>query len=166
MKKIDKDGLILCEIQAKVFEKSIDKENCSSGIFVRRFMNSEICEKMDGIYFLEETCSVEQVFKEINEEYGESTYGRTKFSKNELYWMGYIYRYFAYVCQLSSRNIYKIINATELRDLYYPYHTLDPQNAVERILEAKDYIILETPEEITKKGVEILRRIRSKDKQV
>lgn len=164
MKKIDKDGLILCEIQANIFEKSIDKEDCSSSIFVRRFMNSDICEKMDGCYFLEENYSLEKVFEEINSEYGESTYGKIKFSKNELHWMGYIYRYFAYVCELNSKRVYKIINATELRELYYPYHTLDPQNAIERILEASDYVILETQEEITKKGVEILRRLKTQDK--
>lgn len=163
MKKIDRDGLLLCEIQATVFEKSIEKEDCSSSIFVRRFMNSGICEKMDGEYFLEENYSVAKVLEEINEEYGESTYGKTKFSKEELYWMGYIYRYFAYIYKLSSKKIYKIINATELRELYYPYHTLDPQKAIERIMEAKDYVILETPEEITRKGVEILRRLRNEE---
>lgn len=160
MRQIDRDGLILCEIQANVFEKSIEKENCSSSIFVRRFMNSTICEKMDSIYFLDESCSVEKILEEVNDEYGKSSYGKQQFSKEELYWMGYIYRYFAYVSKLNSKQIYKIINAKELRNLYYPYHTLDPQNAIERILEAKDYVILDNPEDITKKGVEILRRIK------
>lgn len=162
MRKIDRDGLILCEIQANVFEKSV-KEKCSSSIFIRRFMNSNVCEKMDGPYFLEENCSVEKVFEEINDEYGESTYGKAKFSKDELYWMGYIYRYFAYVYQISSKRIYKLVNASELRKMYLGYHTLDPQMAIERIMEAKDYVILETPEEITKKGVEILRRLKNKE---
>ena len=44
MKKIDKDGLILCDIQAKAFEISITAMNTSSEIFVRRFMNSKIAK--------------------------------------------------------------------------------------------------------------------------
>ena len=46
MREMDKDGLLLCEIQAKVFEKSIEQEQCSSGIFVRRYMNSKVCERI------------------------------------------------------------------------------------------------------------------------
>ena len=42
MKKIDKDGLLLCELQAAAFENSIDKMDSSSEIFSRRFMRSKI----------------------------------------------------------------------------------------------------------------------------
>ena len=72
----------------------------------------------------------------------------------------HIYRYFAYVLAWESRRIYKIINATELRKLYVPYHTLDPLHAIERILEAKEIVMYETEEDILKRGVKILRRLR------
>lgn len=161
MRVIDRDGLILCEIQAKVFEQSIEREECSSSIFTRRYMNSKICAKMDKLYFLNEAYSMGQIFDEVNEEYGVSTYGKTKFSKNEMYWMGYIYRYFAYIYDWDSSRIYKTINATELRKLYFAYHTLDPKQAIDRILEAKGIKAEETEEEIIKRGVEILRRLRN-----
>ena len=41
MKTIDRDGLLLCELQAKAFELSVDTVAASSAIFVRRFMNSK-----------------------------------------------------------------------------------------------------------------------------
>jgi len=160
MREMDKDGLLLCEMQAKVFEKSIEQEKCSSSIFVRRYMNSKVCERMDSLYFIGEVCSAERILEDINEEYGASSYGVEKFSTEEMYWMGYIYRYFAYVLAWESRRIYKIINATELRKLYIPYHTLDPLNAIERILEAKEIAMHETNEDIIKRGVEILRKLR------
>lgn len=160
MRVMDKDGLLLCEIQAKVFEKSIEQEKCSSSIFVRRYMNSKVCERMDSLYFIGEVCSVDQILEDVNEEYGVSSYGIEKFSTEEMYWMGYIYRYFAYALEWESRRIYKTINATELRKLYLPYHTLDPLNAIERILEAKEIAMYETDEDIIKRGVEILRRLR------
>ena len=41
MKKLNKDELLLCELQATAFENSIDKMASSSGIFIRRFMKSK-----------------------------------------------------------------------------------------------------------------------------
>ena len=48
MKKIDRDGLLLCELQAKAFEISIDMTSTSSEIFIRRFMNSRIAKTIDN----------------------------------------------------------------------------------------------------------------------
>ena len=47
-KKIDKDGLLLCELQGKTFEQSAAKTNCSSEIFIRRFMHSNIVNQIDN----------------------------------------------------------------------------------------------------------------------
>ena len=46
----------------------------------------------------------------------------------------------------------------ELRKLFFAYHTMDPSQAIERILEAKGYPINE--EEELKRQYEIFRRIR------
>ena len=42
MRKISKDGVILCTLQAETFEKSVEKMDTSSEIFIRRFMKSEV----------------------------------------------------------------------------------------------------------------------------
>ena len=94
----------------------------------------------------------------IEEEYGASKYGSVKNNLNELYWIGYLYRYFSYAYNMSSIQVYKIVKPKELRGLYLPYHTLDPSQAIERILEAKGYPINE--EEELKRQYEIFRRIR------
>lgn len=54
-----------------------------------------------------------------------------------MFWIGYIYRYFSYTYQKTSKQVYKIIKPKELRGLFLPYHTMDPAQAIERILEAK-----------------------------
>lgn len=46
----------------------------------------------------------------------------------------------------------------ELRDLYYPYHSLDCQAAIERILEAKGI----SSEDYISQGVEILRSLQAR----
>ena len=48
MRKIDKDGLLLCELQATAFENSVDKMESSSEIFIRRFMKSKIAKRLDN----------------------------------------------------------------------------------------------------------------------
>ena len=47
MKKIDKDGLLLCDMQAKAFELSVTAQDTSSEVFIRRFMNSEVAKQLD-----------------------------------------------------------------------------------------------------------------------
>src|SRR5699024_4264111 len=95
MKKIDEIGLKLCKIQAEVFSASVKETNCSSPIFMRRFMNSQVAQRMDLGGFLFEACDVSQIFQEIEMEFGESSYGKEKYSEAELYWIGYLYRYWS-----------------------------------------------------------------------
>lgn len=155
MRKIDEIGLKLCKMQAEVFAASTRETNCSSPIFMRRFMNSQVAQRMDLGGFLFEACDTNQIFDEINTEFGESSYGKDKYSEAELYWIGYIYRYWSYTYQKTSKQIYKFIKPKELRSLYYPYHSLDPAQAIERILEAKGV----NEKDLTAKGVKIMRDI-------
>lgn len=94
----------------------------------------------------------------VEEQYGPSGYGSEKYTHNEMYWMGYVYRYYAYTYQCSSVSVYKTIKPKELRGLFLPYHTLDPSQAIERILEAKG--ISENRELDIMHQYEVFRRIR------
>lgn len=158
MKKMDKDGLLLCELQAKTFEESVEATDVSSEIFIRRFMNSKVTSLMDRDDFLQRNMQPKDIIEEIEEEYGYSQYGSVKYSKNELYWIGYIYRYYSYTYELSSVQVYKIIKPKELRGLFLPYHTLDPAQAIERILEAKNLIMDEDAE--LQRQFQIFKKIR------
>ena len=153
MRKIDEIGLKLCKMQAEVFSASVKETNCSSLIFMRRFMNSGVAQRMDLGGFLFEACDVNQILQEIETEFGESSYGKEKYSEAELYWIGYVYRYWSYTYQ-------KIIKPKELCSLYYPYHSLDPAQVIERILEAKDL----NEKDFTARGVKIMRDIMRDEK--
>lgn len=155
MKKMDEIGLKLCKIQGEIFAASATQTDCSSLIFMRRFMNSQLARRMDLGGFLFEACDVRRAIAEINEEFGESAYGKEKYSEEELYWIGYLYRYWAYTYQKTSKQLYRLTKPKELRELYYPYHSLDPAQAIERILEAKGM----KEEDLTARGVKILREL-------
>ena len=155
MKKMDEIGLKLCKIQGEIFAASETQTDCSSLIFMRRFMNSQLARRMDLGGFLFEACDVSRAIEEINEEFGESAYGKEKYSEEELYWIGYLYRYWAYTYQKTSKQLYRMTKPKELRELYYPYHSLDPAQAIERILEAKGL----DEQDLTARGVKILREL-------
>ena len=162
MKMIDKDGLLLCELQAKTFEMSIDATKVSSEIFIRRFMNSQISKSIDSCEILQTNMQAKDILERIEEQYGKSNYGSKRYTKNELYWIGYIYRYFSYTYEKSSVQIYKIVKPKELRALFLPYHTLDPSQAIERILEAKNLFIVDDKAEIVRQ-YKIYKSIRDEN---
>lgn len=158
MKKINKDGLLLCELQATAFENSADKIDSSSEIFIRRFMNSKIAKRLDNESILESNIQANDILQMVNEEYGVSNYGSIKYTHNELYWIGYVYRYFAITYELTSVQVYRIVKPKELRSLFLPYHTMDPSQAIERILEAKGLLLNENME--LERQYKIFKRIR------
>ena len=158
MRKIDSYGLKLCKFQGELFQASLTETNCSSKIFIRRFMLSDLAKRMDSYGFLFEAYDLLDCFQELQSQFGPSEYGRIKFNPEEMYWMGYLYRYWSYLSEKGSKQVYKIIKPDELRKLYFPYHSLDPEVAIERIMEAKGIY----EEDQIQRGVKILRRIRNK----
>ena len=161
MKKMDSIGLRLANFQATVFSGSLDLTSCSSGIFIRRFMNSELAKRIDQPGFLFDAMDMRDAISEIEEQYGKSNYGSERYSREELYWIGYIYRYWSYTSNQSSRKLYKTVKPDVLRKLYFPYHSLDPQQAIERI---NGGFLLDKETEIRdiSRGVSALRKVRSK----
>lgn len=157
MKKMDSDGILLCELQGATFELSLEKVETSSLIFIRRFMNSEVVKLLDNGSILQTNLQPQDIIEYIEEEYHELKYGKEKYTNNEMYWIGYLYRYFSYTYELSSYRVYKMVKPKELRNLYLPYHTLSVEQAIERILEAKN-IQLEVDD--IHKQLEIYKKIR------
>lgn len=157
MKKIDQNGLLLCDMQAKAFELSRSRQKTSSAVFIRRFMNSAAAKRLDNLTILQSTAQARDLLDYVEEEYGKSDYGSETYSANELYWIGYIYRYFAYTYEKSSVQVYRIIKPKELRELFLAYHTMDPAQAIDRILEAKG--LTGPNDEAEKRQYEIYKRI-------
>ena len=150
----------MCTLQAETFEKSVEKMDTSSEIFIRRFMKSKIAKRFDNESILESNIQANDILELIDEEYGISNYGSVKYTRNEMFWIGYIYRYFAFTYNMTSAQIYKIVKPKELRDLFLPYHTMDPAQVIERILEAKGMLTDEKQE--LERQYEIFKRIRNK----
>lgn len=146
-----------CRYQGQLFMKSLESCACSSAVFIRRFMNSAVCDQLDRILPWGSPPSYDDVFRALEEDYGSSNYGSIQYGEEELYWMGYLLRFWSLTRSASSKSIYKIVGGRELAGLYPIYHGLDPDAAVERILESRG-IALE--EDSISRGVRELRHIR------
>ena len=158
MRKEDRECHRLCEIQALVFESSSVMAKTSSEVFFRRFMNSKIAKEIDTGAFLEDTKTLKDVFYEIEQQYGESSYGSVIYHKDVMYWAGYLYRHLCYCYEISSKRAYKLLPLKYVASSYEAYHALDISNAIERLLEEKNISLKQ--EDINQKALVILKRIK------
>ena len=137
MREFDYNGLLLCEYQAKLFEKSLDL-GCSTPIFMRRFMKSALVKELDRNESALISLDVNEGIQNIIEEYGESNYGKIKFSKNSMYWIGYMYRYISYTRNERTEFLMKTFDYDLLNKVYYSFHTQDPEWVIQSLLEIKE----------------------------
>lgn len=158
MKKLDYNEYSVCRMQAKLFEASFNLTESSSPIFIRRFMNSEIASSFDDKSILLSAIDINNIFDLLEEEYGKTEYGTKKYSPNELYWIGYIYRVLCFYYDKSSKAIIRLFPPTNIVKYYYIYHTFDPEYAAERMMEEAGFSC-----NYTVRGVEILKKLTISD---
>ncbi len=137
MKEFDHDGLLLAEYQGKLFERSADL-NCSTAVFIRRFLHSEYVKKLDTNDLSALSLDVKEGIDSIQNQFGDSDYGKTKYSKSALFWIGYMYRYISYTREVTTKFVMKLFPHKQLNDVYYSFHTQDPEWCVQSLLEMND----------------------------
>ena len=123
----------LCEEDGS-FEKSTEL-NCSSAVFFRRFLHSDYVKKMDLNDAASLTLDVNEGIDSIQKQFGDFDYGKTKYSKSAMFWIGYMYRYLSYTREVSTRFVMKLFPYKQLNDVYYSFHTQDPEWCVQSLLE-------------------------------
>lgn len=138
MRKFDHNGLLLTEYQAKLFEKSFDL-NCSTGIFIRRFLHSDLLIKIDTNDPNALPLDVNNGINSILEQFGDSDYGKVKLPKNTLFWIGYMYRYISYTREVSTKFAFKLFDYRQMADVYYTFHTQDPEWCIRNLIEINHY---------------------------
>lgn len=127
--------LKLCDIQGRLFELSADK-NYGSTAFIKKFMTSSIAKALDSTYNRMQWAGEEYLLEEIiAASNGEVTSSGEVFSKDILYWIGYIYRYWHYYTGEESSKIYKQAPVDIMKRNYMMFHTMSPSLAIEDLKE-------------------------------
>lgn len=134
MREFDHGGLLLAEYQGKLFEKSAELE-CSTGIYMRRFIHSDLLKKLDTNNPAAVSLDVNDGLSSMQRQFGNTDYGKEKFSKNALFWIGYMYRYISYTREQSTKFIMQLFSYRKMNEVYYAFHTQDPEWCVRNLLE-------------------------------
>ena len=134
MKEFDHNGLLLAEYQGKLFEKSTEL-GCSTAIFLRRFLHSDFLKSLDMNDVTSLTLDVNEGIQSIQNQFGESNYGKIKYSRSAMFWMGYMYRYLSYTREVTTKFVMNLFPYKQLNDVYYSFHTQDPEWCVQSLLE-------------------------------
>jgi hypothetical protein len=135
MKEFDHEGLLLARAEAELFAASLTHAACSSPVFIRRFLLSKQAEELDQGVYLSSGEELQNFFLSIEG----CHYGKIRYSEEELYWLGYLYRYGAYTYGLSSKVLCHLLPSSKVVRVYQPYHTMDPGLAFARLLETTSY---------------------------
>lgn len=126
--------LKLCDIQGRLFELSVDN-NLDSKSFVKKFMLSETAKDLDSEYNRMQWAGEEYLLEEVTSKEDINQNNVEVVSKEIMYWIGYIYRYWHYYTGESSANIYKQAPFKTMKRNYMMFHTMDPVLAIEDLKE-------------------------------
>ena len=97
-------------------------------------MNSKTCQFFELPYDRLQWAGEEYILEDLLEETAVKHAGR-QFGNEEMFWIGYTYRYWHYLSGESGREIYTQANALRMKECYLGLHTLDPVLAVEDLKE-------------------------------
>ena len=163
MKEIDREGIMLCKLQGSFFEHSLSLfPNLSSLVFIRRFMSSQYAHILDSGFYWGASYNEIEMKEEIIKEYGDSPYGKEKLDGKTLYWVGYLYRYWALITGSSSKSLNRDYPAKIVAETYLPYHSLSPIEAIKRIIEAKEGKIIDRNDKSFQ--LELMKEIRKRNR--
>lgn len=127
---MDELQLKLCDIQGRLFELSADN-NYGSANFVKVFMTSEVAKALDSTYNRMQWAGEEYLLEELVDVAGDKLSKEGEiFSKDILYWMGYLYRYWHYYTNEDSVKIYKQASVATMKRNYLMFHTMAPELAI------------------------------------
>lgn len=127
--------LKLCDIQGRLFELS-GQNGLESSTFIREFMLSDTARALDSSYNRMQWAGEEYLLEEVKDSAGaEIPQNNNIFTPNQLYWIGYLYRYWHYYSNESSREIYGQAPVETMKRNYTIFHTMDPAVAVEKLKE-------------------------------
>lgn len=127
--------LKVCDVQGRLFELSA-KANYNSEKFIKSFMKSEVAKHLGSSFNRMQWSGEEYLLSEIADSAGDVFHENGQiFSKDVLYWIGYIYRYWLYYTGEGSAKIYKQAPVKTMARNYLVFHTMDPVMAIVNLKE-------------------------------
>ena len=132
---MDAMELKLCDIQGRLFESFADCQYDSESL-VKSFMTSDLAKDLDSEYNRMQWAGEEYLLELLLATCKEKLTAKVKdVSKEALFWIGYIYRYWHFYTGEESSKIYKQAPFDTMNTNYLMFHTLDSEMAIENLKE-------------------------------
>lgn len=132
---MDTIKLKLCDIQGRLFELFADSQYDAENL-VKTFMTSDLARALDSEYNRMQWAGEEYLFEELLATCNEKlTLKNENMSKEVLFWMGYIYRYWHFYTGEESIKIYKQAPFETMNTNYLIFHTFDAEVAIDDLKE-------------------------------
>ena len=130
--------LKLCDVQGRLFELSADN-SYESSTFIKVFMTSDVAKALDSTYNRMQWAGEEYLLEELTAIKGNNLIKKGEiYSKDILYWIGYLYRYWHFYKNESSVKIYKQAPAKIMKRNYLIFHTMAPELAIDDLKEINE----------------------------
>ena len=127
--------LKLCDIQGRLFELFADTDYDAESL-VKAFMNGELAKNLDSKYNRMQWAGEEYLLEELIATCKDKlTTKHQTFSKDVLYWIGYVYRYWHFYTEEESKKIYKQAPFGTMNVNYFMFHTMDVEMAIDDLKE-------------------------------
>lgn len=123
----------VCDNQGKLFEYSA-LLGYNSEKFVKDYMSSRIAQRMYSFYDPIQTMDRAYVLEELLDEAPVPRDGKV-WDPEAMWWTGYLYRYWGDYKRIGPPAIYGIADGLTMASLHLGYHTLDDEQAIDRLYE-------------------------------
>lgn len=128
--------MALCDTQGQLFELAAER-GYASETFIKAYMTSAVAADMDKEFHHIQWAGKAYILSRMEDDFADQLVKVGEiYDKEALYWMGYIYRYWHFHTDESSREIYKQAPAKTMNVVYLMYHTMSPEMAIDRLREA------------------------------
>ena len=128
--------LQLCDIQGRLFKLSA-RRGISSAEFIKVFMKSATAKALDSTYNRMQWAGEEYLLEEVIDEAGDKFEKPGEvYAEEQIYWIGYIYRYWHYVAGESSKEIYKQASVKVMKQNYARFYVMPSEEVIEILKES------------------------------
>ena len=127
--------LKICDIQGRLFELFLSTEYDAESL-VKAFMNSKVAENLDSEYNRMQWAGEEYLLEELISTCKNKLRPKKEdYSREVLFWTGYVYRYWHFYTKEESKKIYKQAPLETMNVNYLMFHTMDVELAIDDLKE-------------------------------
>lgn len=149
MKELGECASLQCRFLGDLFAYASKRKECSSKTFVKAYVYSSLAKRVSSAGFLYDCLSVPSAYESLAKE-KKLTRGKDVYPSFVMEWIGYMMAYYSAYTGLPASVFYSKVKPEELYRMYEAYHSLDRQEALERIAEATGILLDFSPEEALK----------------